>query len=175
MLPTRLNLLLPTKKKYLRRMIYVQFIKSVLETLLITVCISSMVILGGRWILQEHFNSLIENITSISNQHTGTNKIIIDINNVLKQTEEIQEKYIIWTPIIAEFMNSIPENITLSSINMNKEKKVYTISGIAENREALLNFQQTLEGLPSIIDAPVPISQLTTKESISFSINANLQ
>jgi len=175
MLPTRLNLLLPTKKKYLKRMIYVQFIKSLLETLLVTICISSIIILGGRWILQEHFNSLIENITSISNQHIGTNKIIIDINKTLNETEEIQEKYILWTPIIADFVNSIPEDITLSSIDMDKEKKIFTISGTAENRESLLNFQQTLENLPSIANAPIPISQLTTKESISFSINANLK
>lgn len=174
MLPTRLNLLLPTKRKYLKRMVYVQFVKSLLETLLITVSITGIILLGGRTVLEEHFNDLAENITLISNQHADTNALIRDINANVKQAQKIQKTYVHWTPLIETVLNAIPETTSLESIDMDINAQSFTISGQSQNRQELLRLEEQLEALDIVKSANVPINQLTQKENIPFTISVSL-
>lgn len=175
MLPTRLNLLLPTKRKYLERMVYIQFGKNVLETFLITLSLVGIVLLGGQWLLQEHFNTLAQNITAISSQHTTTNQTIANINQTIKQIDAIEQEYILWTPLLASFLNILPSSVTLTSLDVDMTGKSITFVGHVTSREELLNLEQQLESHELINTAVIPISQLTQKNDIPFSIIATLK
>jgi len=52
MIPSRLNLLSPEKRQHLKNMVFFQFIKGILEVLLIIACAAGIILLGARTILE---------------------------------------------------------------------------------------------------------------------------
>ncbi len=168
MFPHRLNLLPPDKKKHLKKMINFQFLKNIAGIFLIFSSVMGIVLLGGQWVLEDYYSQLTEHIFSISEKHSNTNNIIKEINNNLIKVEKIQKEYINWTPLILEIAKVIPPNIEISKININQKNEL-TISGLANNRQALLDLQKTLEEITWLEEFTIPPAQLTEKENISFS------
>lgn len=175
MFPTRLNLLSPAKRAALHRLIYLQFLRGLLEIMLLVLSVSGIALLGGRSVLQDYFDELAVEIAAISNQQADTNQQVKLINRVLSQTENLQKAYTLWTPIMADLANAIPDNITLTGLDLNIKKKAATFTGFSADRDALLNLQKQLESLPRIAKVDIPLSQLTEKKDISFSITATLK
>lgn len=175
MLPLRLNLLPPEKRQHLERMIYFQFTKNALEFLLICVCVSGIVLLGGQSVLQKYFNDLTEQVTSITNQYSKTNLQISNINKITKEVDKIQNVYTKWTTKMTELANVIPNSIILSSLNFNQGDKTISLSGTAPTREELLQLQESLKSITWIKSVEVPLPQLTSPKNIQFSITALLK
>jgi len=151
-------------------MVNVQFIKSVLQLFVITFCLIAIMLLGGEWVLQTHFASISQNISAISSQHSNTNQTIIHINTSLEKIDFYQKKYVLWTPIIEELFSTIPESVTISSLEISHTDGLLKLSGVARDREALLALKTSLESLPYIDTVEIPLSLLLKKELLSFSL-----
>ncbi len=168
MFPHRLNLLPPDKKKHLKKMINFQFLKNIAGIFLIFISITGIVLLGGRWVLEDYYGQLTEHVFSISEKHSNTNNVIKEINNTLIKVEKIQKEYINWTPLILEIVKAIPTNIEINKININQKNEL-TLNGLANNRQSLLDLQKTLEEISWLENFTIPPAQLTEKENINFS------
>lgn len=168
MIPHRLSLLPPDKKKRLKKMINFQFLKNIAGIFLI--CLSSLgiVLLGGRWVLEDYYIKLTEHMISINSRYNDTNNIIRNINNILLKVEKIQKEYIDWTTLLIEITEIIPQNIEIHKINFNQKNEL-NINGIAPDRQSLLNLQNTLEEITWIQNFTIPPAQLTERENINFS------
>ena len=153
-------------------MVFTEFTKSTLETILFLLCVTGVALLAGQWVLQGYFNELTVNIVTAANQQANANQEIKEINRVLRVTGEIQNGYTLWTPLIEELLPSIPEQITLSELNIERQKQTIILSGFAKTRDDLLSLQQALEQVSFIDSINMPLSQLTKKENISFSFVA---
>ena len=175
MLPTRLNLLPPEKISYLQRMIFVQFVRSTLETILLLLCVAGITLLAGQWILQGYFNDLTVNTIAVNNPQGESNLEIKEINASLRAADLIQKKYTLWTPVMKELGNSIPAGVTLSKIDINVRGGKLLVSGKADKRKDLFALQQSLEALPDIESISIPHSLLNEQENISFSLNIALK
>ena len=175
MYPTRLNLLPPDKRSVIQRMIYVQYVKNIFEVLVIVLCLSGTVLLGGEWTLQSHFNSFVATLSTISNQQTEKNKVIKEANAVFASVESLQKKYQLWTPIIGEITQAVPDRVLLTGLTLDEKENVYGIDGMASTRDDLLLFQRRLQAVKRIKSVIVPVGQLTEKDNIQFSITAEVQ
>ena len=175
MFPLRLNLLPPEKKKYLQRMIFTEFTKSTLESILFLLCLAGIALLLGQSIMEEYFGELTTNIVATSNQNAKSNQEIKKINRLLREAKIAQENYILWSPILIELSNITPKEIILTNINLNAEKKNLTLTGNAGTREDLLLFENNIRALSSIASVNVPLSQLAEKTNISFSLIAQIK
>lgn len=174
MLPTRLNLLPPDKKKLLHRMIYFQFTKNTLETALFILCIIGIALLGCRWVLQNYTAELSAKITTASSRNVETDRKIKNINQSLLQLEEIQQNYNLWTPTMAEITKGVPPGVNLINLSIDFNNQSITFAGQADTREALLKLQEQLKTLEIISDIQIPLSILTEKKDIPFSISTKL-
>lgn len=174
-MPTRLNLLSPAKQSNLRMMMYGQYSRHLLEHLFVVTAISGIVLLGGQWILDTHFQTLAANLTSLANSQAGKNKDIKMVNAIISQTANIQDKFTIWTPIIRDVANAVPDSVTLTSIHLDQARKIYTFSGIASRRDDLLLFQKQLQNLPQIASVTIPLASLVSKNNVQFSFTAALK
>jgi Tfp pilus assembly protein PilN len=175
MLPIRLNLLSPDKKHHLKRMALFIFFKNILEIILIIVAVAGVIFIGGRWFLQNYFNDLTEHLVSVGNQKNDTSQRIRHINFVLKDLSLMQKEYQPWTPVIVAIANSIPAEISLDSLVLDRNTNIFTFTGLAKTRADLLNFQDKLQELPFITKVELPLSQLTEKEHIPFIITATVK
>lgn len=156
-------------------MIFTEFTKSTLESILFLLCLIGIALLLGQSVLEGYFNDLTENLVSSSNQYAGSNKEIKRINRLLRQTKLIQDNYFIWSPILVELANNTPNGITLSTIQLNADKKNLSFAGLAATRENLLFFEENLRSLSFISSVSIPLSQLAEKTNISFSLSAQIK
>lgn len=170
MIPHRLNLLSPDKYQHLKKMVSFQFIKNLLELILIIICLGGIVLLGGQWVLQDYFNQIAEQIISVSNRYAGTNQDIKKINSILSRVEKIQKEYQNLTLPLSELTKKIPRNIILTSLNFDDKNKKIILTGTAITRDDLLALKDQLNTLAWIKPMQIPPAQLTEKNNIQFSL-----
>jgi len=173
MIPHRLNLLSPQKRRTLKKMVNFQFTKSLLELMLFVLSCTGIALLGGQWTLQNYFNEVTGHIVSITNKYAQQNLEIKDINLDLIKAEKIQEEYTLWTPKILELTNQIPDNIILSNLSFNLDS--LNIIGTAQTRNDLLNLANNLKNIEWLDDIQIPPEQLTQKDNIQFSISPKIK
>jgi len=175
MIPCRINLLSPQKRQYLQTMVRFQFVKNILEVILIITCFIGIAALGGEWVLESYFSDLNATISSLQNRYTGTNKEIRTINERLGQIMAIQKQYRPITPLLPEITAAIPNNINLAMLNIDLENKTIILVGFAPTRDDLLRLQAQLTNISWVENADVPVTQLTKKDNINFSFIVNLK
>ncbi len=175
MIPLRLNLLSPAKRHHLHTMVCFQFIKSILEIILIMACLAGMTVLGAQLILQNYFNDLSNTISFMQSQRLQSNREVRAINQTLSDIDKIQKDYRQVTPSLAKLLPLMPDGIVLSSLAMDMETKQIVFTGTADKRDVLLNFKQSLEANMEIFGIDLPLSQLTIKQNLPFSLIAKLK
>lgn len=172
MIPTNLNLLSPEKKKNLKKILYFQYLKDVFQTALAVTCCVAIVLLGGRSVLQEFTAELTSEIVSVNLKNADINKKIKKINQTLRMASETQKNFLLWSDIMNNFSLSVPDGVILNAVDLNAAAKKLTISGSADNRESLLDFQNRLEKMDIVSNVQVPLSSLTEKTDLPFSLTA---
>lgn len=175
MIPCRLSLLSPEKRQNLNSMVYFQFLKSILEILLIVISLTGIILLGAQNVLESYFGDLTTTMVFTQNQFAETNYEVKNINNLLKEVDQIQKEYQPISRIINLFTSTLPENLILDSTSYSQETKTLSLAGIATTREDLLEFKKRLDSLPEVKGTDLPISQLTKKEKIPFSLSVKLK
>lgn len=175
MIPSRLNLLSPEKRRHLHSLSNFQFIKNILEITLFILSIGGIILLGGQSVLQDHLDELTASMVTLQNQHAGINRDIKNINLVLSRTEKIQNKYQPITPLIPQIVSALPDEIILKTMTIDKDSEIIQLIGHSPNRDILLFFQQELEKIDWVDSVNLPISQLTEKEDIEFYFSVKLK
>jgi len=169
-----INLLSPEKRQHIRHMGTLQFFKSILEIGLVMLSVVSIILVGGWWILQQHFRDLTAQLTAVADTYAISNKKIHDVNEAVQQAYELQKRHTIWTPLLAEVSNALPSGIVLSHLTLNTSNNSIGFIGTAKTRDDLLRFETDIEELPFIGELIIPLNQLAEKENISFSLSAEL-
>lgn len=175
MIPLRLNLLSPRKRKHLKRMALFIYFKNLLEMCLFAVAVAAFLLLGARWFLQDYFNGLTSQLVAVSNQKNDINQRVKHVNTIIKQTEQAGKEYISWMPLIVDITKSVPEAIAVQSMVVDQAEGTGMLTGVAKNRTDLLAFQEALQKLPFVSRVDLPLSQLTAKENIPFIIHVTLK
>ncbi len=174
MIPSRLNLLSPEKRRHLHSLSNFQFIKNILEVLLLVICIGGIVLLGGQSVLQNHLDQLTASLVTFQSQHTESNQQIKEINSTLIKIEKIQKEYQLISPLIPQIVSATPNEIILKSLVLDPTSRSISLAGHAPNRDTLLLLQKQLLQIDWITTAEIPISQLTEKENIDFAFSAQM-
>lgn len=175
MFPIRLNLLSPQKRNLVERLVYVQFIRNAVEIAVILLAICGMVLTASDLVLQDHLNDLTESMVAISSRDAEKNKRLKAVNELLLETELLQARYMLWSDIAVPAADAIPRGVVLTGLTLDHPGKKWVFAGEAKTRDDLLALQKNLESLPVVASAAVPISQLTGKENLVFSITASLK
>ena len=175
MIPVRLNFLSPNKRRNLQTMVIFQLGKSVLEIILIVMCLIGIGLLGAQSVLQDYFNDLSGTIAFTQSRHQQTNREVKEINQTIIQLEKIQAGYKSFLPLFPSLFTNLPNYIYLDGLNVNLEKGSLTLSGFAKKRDQLLNYKKTLEGLTWVKKIDWPLSQITKKDDLPFTLELEIK
>lgn len=175
MIPCRINLISPQKRQHLQTMVRFQFVKNILEIILIVTCVIGIALLGGEWVLGNYFSGLNITIASLQNRYADTNRTVKLINKKLEQIEFIQSKYRQITPLLPQITKALPDAINLTALNVDKKNKTMQMTGFAPSRGDLLEFQTQLEAADWVETVEIPVDQLTKKDNINFSFSVALK
>lgn len=175
MIPSRLNLLSPEKRQHLKNMVLFQFIKGILEILLIIACAAGIILLGARTILENYFSELTNTIVFMQSQHVKTNREVRDINAIINNLYGIQKEFKPITTLIPDIAAAVPAGVVLNTMQVNPENKTITLSGEADTRDNLLRMEENIEKIEWVRSVDLPLSQLTKKDKIPFSLSAAMK
>ncbi|MBI5221995.1 MAG: PilN domain-containing protein [Candidatus Magasanikbacteria bacterium] len=156
-------------------MVRFQFVKNILEIILIVTCVIGIAMLGGEWVLENYFSDLNATIASLQSRYADTNRTVKLINEKLGQIEFVQSKYRQITPLLPKITEAMPNAINLTALNVNMKNKTMQITGFAPSRDDLLEFQTRLEAVKWVEKVNIPVDQLTKKDNISFSFSTTLK
>ncbi|KKP59539.1 MAG: hypothetical protein UR53_C0001G0039 [Candidatus Magasanikbacteria bacterium GW2011_GWC2_34_16] len=170
-----LNLIPPDKKNHLKNLVRFIFIREILE---IIIFISAMLAISLLWswmVLQDQFNNLANSAILVNRDYSKYNTEIRTINSAVKNISQSSQGYFPVSPKIADIIDTLPNDIKINSIEINRTQNKITIAGTALTREAFLNYQAVCQSIPWLEKVETPTSQLFQKENISFEIKANLK
>ncbi len=175
MIPIYLNLLSDFKKTKLEQMVKFLFIKNLLEITLVTFSVLAIILLWSWMALTQQFNELLSSALSVNQERFYYNHDIKQINILSKGLLDASAGYLNTSPYLIELINYVPANIKINSIVIDRASNSFVISGTAADRQALLDYQNILNGLSFIQDCQIPFSQLLQKTNINFELRAQLK
>src|SRR3989344_4822341 len=172
-----LNLLSPIKKQELRLAQLYITIKNLIILILLFTIIIAVILLLSKMVVQNNFNRIVDQTTLTTKYGQIFNRDIKIFNSHLSAVEKIQKEYISWTDFLISFNQLIPDNVSLYTLNINKNNKdgikIY-ITGIAKTRDDLLKLKDNLEKNEMFSEVAIPLENLLKKNDISFNIKSNI-
>ncbi len=173
------NLLSPEELQRVKYIKIFYLIKIAALNIFSTLLIISIVFIFSYLMLENNNNSLQNQIKSESTILEGgiiksTEDAIKTLNNQLNKSTKIQANYIKWTTPLQSFSSIVPDGIIINSLQFNTTQKTILITGVASLRSDLLLFESNLEQYDLVKDISSPLSNLTKKEDINFSISGKL-
>jgi len=175
MMNLHLNLLPVAKKNRLEYIINFLLLKDVLE-LVIVICSILAATLIWSWIfLENDFAALAESAAAINREYYTYNQDVKNINNLTRNINLANQNFLPITPKLKELIRSLPNDIRISSLRIDRPAQTLIITGTALTRSALLNYQNILNNMSWTSQVETPASQLFQKDNINFEFKAKLK
>ena len=175
MMNLHLNLLPVAKKNRLEYIINFLLLKDILE-LVIVICSILAATLIWSWIfLENDFAALAESAAAINREYYTYNQDVKNINNLTRNINLANQNFLPITPKLKELIRSLPNDIRISSLRIDRPAQTLIITGTALTRSALLNYQNILNNMSWTSQVETPASQLFQKDNINFEFKAKLK
>ncbi|MBI5731762.1 MAG: PilN domain-containing protein [Candidatus Magasanikbacteria bacterium] len=168
-----LNLLPPAKIKIVKNLYLLYFSRFLIEILFIYGVMIAIILILAQHLLNSNLQIFEEKTLSIKREYQTINKQIEKINRDLAQINLAQSGRRDWARWLADLAARREEGVFLSALEIQKDNKIL-LQGRASSREKLLNYQKKLEESGLLTNAQIPISFLTAKENIDFTLSADL-
>lgn len=172
LLNTTINLLSKDKRGHLEHLTKFIFVRDVLEIILLVYTILAIILLWSWLVLQEDFNNLAESSTLVNREYSKYNQEIRQVNRDIRGFNQAAKYYSPTAPKLYEVINTLPKDIKINSLELNRAQNKIVLSGTALTRDALLNYQKILKQINWLENIETPTSQLFQKENINFEVKA---
>jgi Tfp pilus assembly protein PilN len=169
-----LNLLSPDKRKKFLNLVRFIFVKELLEITILVFSFITVIHLLGLLIISQTLADLSTSTLLINREQTAVDQEVRRINSLTKSVTLSGADFTIISERLQELFAVIPSTITLQVLDIDRKNNTILITGNAESRPALLNFQQILATIPWIKNVSTPKSQLFQKENVGFEIKGSI-
>lgn len=159
------------KQRHIKSMFSMGFIENTIAILFIVLAIFSIFTIFSKVFLQSYFADVALQSLRTQNPTREINERVFVINNTIKISNEIQKKYLLWSPFINLLANTIPQSVTIDKVRFVYSEKLLELVGTAPSREALLELKTSLESIEQISIVTVPLNDLTKQNKINFSLS----
>jgi len=134
----------------------------------------------GQGIISVHFKTLQNQTKSYQDYlDKPENKELAEdvktLNSLTIRLDTIQKERLLWSKILFELARQTPDKIRLTSFSADKFSKEIKLQGLADTRQDLLVYAENLEASEFFKDVNIPLSAVTQKENIEFSLTLKLE
>ncbi len=175
MMNINLNLLPVAKKNRLEYIINFLLTKDILEMVILIGSVLAVVLLWSWIFLENDFAVLAETATAVNREYYTYNQNVKNINNLVRDINLANQNFIPTAPKLKELINSLPNDIKINSLQLDRHAQTLVITGTALTRSALLQYQDILNGISWLTQVETPTSQLFQKDNINFEFRAKLK
>lgn len=169
-----INLLPPEKKNLLNQIYFILYLRFVIEILLFYSLIVAISLVLVNYFLQNSLISVQERTASLDVVYQKINQEIKETNLQLQNLSLAQKDFFNFDSYLEQIFQNIPAAVSLNGLTLSRENNLLILQGVSKTRADLLLFKERLQLLSWIKGLDLPISSLTTKENINFTITAQL-
>ncbi len=155
------------------RNLFQTIFRSGIVFILVLVSVSASFFMADR-ILQSFFK-VVDNTNFLIQTQIEEPVDVREVNLKLSRVEDIQEKSFPWLEVLGEVSGTLPEGVFLESLEVNKEEKVISMSGVSLTRQYLVEFRNNLEESDIFLEPDLPLENILKREDINFTIKANIE
>lgn len=156
----------------LSRIFLVLYFRFIIEILLFYSLIIAISLILANHFLQANLAAMQEKTSSLEPVYAKINQEIKTVNQQLKNIDLGQSSSLVWSPYLSQIIKSVPPTVSLNNFNLYQDNEVLMLQGLAKTREDLLFFKDQLQQLPWIKKIEIPVSLLTMKENVNFTLTA---
>lgn len=142
---------------------------------ILTCAVLAVTQLVGWLILTQTVSDLAQSTLLVNRETPPYVQEIRKINKLLKGIYSSGQDFDPVTPRILQIISTLPANVKLSSIIIDRDAGTVQLDGEAATRDALLNYENVLSAIPWISDVSTPASQLFQKENVGFEFQMKLK
>ncbi len=175
MLTLKLNLLSPYKKTKLTGLVRFLFTKEILEFVILICSLLATTHLIGWLVLTATTNDLAASMLLVNRDVPGHNQETKRVNKLIRDFNASARDYLPVAPRLEEIIKTLPYDIKINSLVINRVDQTLLLSGTAQTRDALLRYQQIIRSIPWVEGVANPTSLLFQKENVSFDIKARFK
>lgn len=163
-----------TRAEYFSRFLNVFFMFSLLSMIVAAVLVFSVniIVMAENKVATDRLNSVInqENI----NARNELKELVRRVQSEMRMLSAEETEY---SKIIAYIVDMQPEDLNINTIEMKRGEESVGIEvlGVANTRESLVNFSNSLKSVPSFVEVDMPLSNLTQDTSISFDVMIKME
>lgn len=143
-------------------------------TMMLSFCLIAMMLLFSRLIMLSYFNRIVDETSLISRNSQSYNIRVREINSKVNSVEQIQKDFLVWSRVFSYLSDISDEEISFSSIKLNKDGASIKTGGVAKTRDALLDLKNKIESSDYFTKIDFPLENILEKNNITFEINAGL-
>lgn len=170
-----LNILPPTRKITLRRAYISKQLQLLVGIAIVATSLAVVMVFVSDWVLQRWLNNAA--VAAKTDLITTEDRIELKelVNELTISVNQAQPLLVTAQQPMADLktlLEPTPEAISLHTFTLTYDDKVLRITGTADSRDDLVSYQQLLSTLPGITNVKLPLSDLSQKESIPFTITA---
>lgn len=173
-----LNILPPDRKITLRRAYVSKQLQLLVGVGIVATSLAVAMVFASDWMLQRWLN----NAAVAAKTDLITPEDRIELKSLVSQlTVSVnQAQPLLLTtqqPLtdIKTLLEPTPESISLHTFTLTYVDQLLRITGTAQSRDDLVSYQQLLTTLPGISNVKLPLSDLSQRESITFTITATYE
>ncbi len=125
--------------------------------------------------LNQQLDNLNKSRSLVNNSFVEYNQEILELNKNIDNLNVAGKNYHELSSKFLQIIETVPNDIKLSSFSLSLDKKAVFLPGVAKDRDALLRYGEILSSLSWIKSVDIPKTQLLQKENITFNIGLELQ
>jgi Tfp pilus assembly protein PilN len=148
-------------------------VQSLVVTSILALLIIVVALFASQKILESKLDKLTNDTLTLKEQTENDNSLnlgetVQGFNTLVSNVAGIQSEYAKWSYILLEVSECITDGIILTSFDIQKGSNTFQFTGNAATRDSLLSFKTNLDASPYFENVESPISNLLSKENISF-------
>ncbi len=175
MMNLNLNLLPVVKKNRLEYIVSFLLIKDILELIILISSVLAATLIWSWIFLENDFAVLAASAAAVNREYYTYNQDVKNINNLVRNVNLANQNFLPITPKLKELINSLPNDIKINSLQIDRQAQTLVITGTALTRSALLHYQDVLNRISWITQVETPASQLFQRDNINFEFKAKLK
>lgn len=128
----------------------------------------------SKYVLANGYEAVTAQMNLISSNSRAYNEKAKEINSRIAVVSEVVRDSHDWNNMILDISNLLPRGIALSSLSINLETKSVRFAGMAETRNDLLSFKDSIDKSGYIKEVKLPMANILEKKNIYFDLESKL-
>lgn len=173
------NLLTPQERTFLTQQLWYLIVRRFVITFCTLFVLAAGLLYLNQYLLSQESSTLDSSISAslqetILKEGGPLQDNIRKINSTLSSYQNIQSKFIPWSPFFGRFFEQIPQGISVYSVTVDSSTKTMSVEGTAKTRADMLKLRSNLEKFYAFTEIRSTGSDLTQRENIDFTVTASL-